>query len=223
MKKFIVGLAILLLLTFPAAYLHMAQGVFFHDHFLYRKSYDTYNTYNVNIHMDDESDPTVFSGRVFNSSFSATLQILEGSHTDLFPLKTVDAVAIFHITDQNLILGCRDGTLLTEEGSSFSVRGVVPSEMTLETEMGQQLLVQAMWNIYQGRVSRQGELPAVIVGLLLSLIGLTNLVFPQKFNFRSWQYQDGALTDSALLLRQILGGILAVFGVLFMYLSLFIH
>lgn len=223
MKKLFIGLAILVLVTIPAAFLHMAQGVFLHDHFLYRIDPDTYSTYNTNIHMDHSQPPIQFSGRVFNGSFSATLQILDGSHPNVFPLKSVDEVVLFHIAGQDFVLGCRDGKLFNEDGSTFSVRGVLPAELTLETEMGQKLLLQTMWDIYQGRVFRQGELLSVIVGLLLSVIGLNSMVFPHKFNFRSWQYRDGTLTDSALLLRQICGVFLGVFGIAFMYLSLFIR
>ena len=221
-RKFLIGLAVIILLAIPAGFLQMADGIYFSDKFLYMRGENEYRLGNTCLIVDKTNTGAVFSGKVFGEVLNGTMEISDEHDSihsiDIFPQTDIDGIAAFRFNEYDYVAGIVDDWLIDTDGLPLNI-GIISDSL----EESQRELANTVWNITQKRPICQGNLINVILGAIIAILGLPGLIWPEQtyFFFTSWKFENPQLSDDGIFAERIGSVILSIIGIVFMYVSIF--
>ena len=207
-KRFILLSVLLLLLSLPALWLNLQQGIFWGDHFLQRTG-DGYGP----ITMTRAEDHTEFSGILGGFSWLGEVIWENSTARVTFP----DGISIsgqwdgLHLCDLSGFPYAYTSDMIT-----ISVNNEpVPPSHTAQADL--------MCRMDREFTEARGSVFLVLLGAAAYMTGVLCVLFPDKMYFlgRRWRYDYAELSDTGRFMQKIGGWVCIGTSLFIMYLPLF--
>lgn len=210
-KQFLILSVILVLLQIPAFFLHSAKGVMINDRLFLQKSDTFYKNGKSYVELSPTETGASVKGILFgDQELSVEMEVERYAVTFAYP-------------DEVIVANFLGDMLVTQDNLPLAF-GVVyaNSEVSLQNEGVRNQVSAALYDMYMGNVVQRGAPIYLPLFMLLSVIGASVFLWPEKMHRwgSRWRYDKLELSYDGIMMEKIGGVIGMIAGVILPYLAL---
>jgi len=216
-KKLVLAALAFVLLSVPAAWLQLRDGVVLGESFYIQRNPDLYSAGEDSIAIDRNGNDAEFTISVNDMVMKVWMET-DGRH---YSFCYEDGTVVEGFAGQwadELVNG--DGMPLGWTDGIAVYVGETPPEDVLFRKYS---LSNGLFRMYAGICEQKGHVLMIVMGLLLYALGIASILWPEQVHFfgSRWRYAHAELSADGIAMQKLSGIACVVLSIVLMYMPLF--